>query len=246
MSWPRPKRPGLASTGHSGEWRNWQTRRIQVPVSERMWGFKSPLAHSHRATDKTNRSATAKLGSTTSMLVETRLRGVHLAVGRCSSSTSVVQVFCSSTDGRAPTRSVEEQNRSRPQAVSGGSGSWLVVSIVATGTLVRGAQVVSDLVFRRGGSLRIFLLIALALAFRNSSIFRRLAPKSWKESSRLWAARPQQGRPLSVRLILMTQSAIVTASGRTAPIRDGPLVGGFEFADARQSWRRADEQSEMS
>ena len=30
---------------HSGEWRNWQTRRIQVPVSERMWGFKSPLAH---------------------------------------------------------------------------------------------------------------------------------------------------------------------------------------------------------
>ena len=29
----------------TGEWRNWQTRRIQVPVSERMWGFKSPLAH---------------------------------------------------------------------------------------------------------------------------------------------------------------------------------------------------------
>ena len=27
---------------HSGEWRNWQTRRLQVPVSERMWGFKSP------------------------------------------------------------------------------------------------------------------------------------------------------------------------------------------------------------
>jgi hypothetical protein len=30
-----------------GEWRNWQTRRIQVPVSERTWGFNSPLAH-HR------------------------------------------------------------------------------------------------------------------------------------------------------------------------------------------------------
>ena len=29
----------------SGEWRNWQTRRIQVPVSARTWGFKSPLAH---------------------------------------------------------------------------------------------------------------------------------------------------------------------------------------------------------
>ena len=29
----------------SGEWRNWQTRRLQVPVSVRTWGFKSPLAH---------------------------------------------------------------------------------------------------------------------------------------------------------------------------------------------------------
>ena len=38
---------GLLLTGRSGEWRNWQTRRIQVPVSERMWGFKSPLAHHH-------------------------------------------------------------------------------------------------------------------------------------------------------------------------------------------------------
>ncbi len=31
---------------HSGEWRNRQTRRLQVPVSFGMWGFKSPLAHS--------------------------------------------------------------------------------------------------------------------------------------------------------------------------------------------------------
>ncbi len=36
---------GLLLPGRSGEWRNRQTRRIQVPVSERMWGFKSPLAH---------------------------------------------------------------------------------------------------------------------------------------------------------------------------------------------------------
>ena len=36
----------LLLAGHSGEWRNWQTRRIQVPVSERMCGFKSRLAHS--------------------------------------------------------------------------------------------------------------------------------------------------------------------------------------------------------
>jgi hypothetical protein len=38
------RRSGIV-TVRSGEWRNWQTRRIQVPVSERMWGFKSPLAH---------------------------------------------------------------------------------------------------------------------------------------------------------------------------------------------------------
>ena len=35
----------LLLAGHPGEWRNWQTRRIQVPVSERMCGFKSRLAH---------------------------------------------------------------------------------------------------------------------------------------------------------------------------------------------------------
>ena len=39
----------LPLTLHSGEWRNWQTRRIQVPVSVRMWGFKSPLAHNNQA-----------------------------------------------------------------------------------------------------------------------------------------------------------------------------------------------------
>ena len=36
-----------ASVPHddSREWRNWQTRWLQVPVLERAWGFKSPLAH---------------------------------------------------------------------------------------------------------------------------------------------------------------------------------------------------------
>src|SRR3981189_1074356 len=50
--WRCLRRPGVSGSGfglawlfHSGEWRNWQTRRIQVPVSERVWGFKSPLAH---------------------------------------------------------------------------------------------------------------------------------------------------------------------------------------------------------
>ena len=53
----RPVRNGLGSglpepggqrypfRSGSGEWRNWQTRRIQVPVIARSWGFKSPLAH---------------------------------------------------------------------------------------------------------------------------------------------------------------------------------------------------------
>ena len=27
------------------KWRNWQTRWIQVPVAERLWGFESPLSH---------------------------------------------------------------------------------------------------------------------------------------------------------------------------------------------------------
>ena len=27
------------------EWRNWQTRTVQVRVPVRAWGFKSPLAH---------------------------------------------------------------------------------------------------------------------------------------------------------------------------------------------------------
>ncbi len=35
----------LAFRRHSGEWRNWQTRWLQVPVIARSWGFKSPLAH---------------------------------------------------------------------------------------------------------------------------------------------------------------------------------------------------------
>src|ERR1700730_15500786 len=39
------------------EWRNWQTRRIQVPVPARAWGFKSPLAHLLSALGNTPRSA---------------------------------------------------------------------------------------------------------------------------------------------------------------------------------------------
>lgn len=35
----------LIASLSSREWRNWQTRWLQVPVLERAWGFKSPLAH---------------------------------------------------------------------------------------------------------------------------------------------------------------------------------------------------------
>ena len=66
LGWPRPRRlpaapllhpagsfaggspPGTAlsfMSCRSGEWRNWQTRWLQVPVAARSWGFKSPLAH---------------------------------------------------------------------------------------------------------------------------------------------------------------------------------------------------------
>ena len=39
----------------SREWRNWQTRRLQVPVAARSWGFKSPLAHTSPRTDAPRR-----------------------------------------------------------------------------------------------------------------------------------------------------------------------------------------------
>ena len=35
----------LALARFSREWRNRQTRTVQVRVSERTWGFNSPLAH---------------------------------------------------------------------------------------------------------------------------------------------------------------------------------------------------------
>ena len=43
----RPLRRGIALARFSREWRNRQTRTVQVRVSERTWGFNSPLAHSH-------------------------------------------------------------------------------------------------------------------------------------------------------------------------------------------------------
>jgi hypothetical protein len=44
MSGPR-RACAIVPGCRSGEWRNWQTRWLQVPVAARSWGFKSPLAH---------------------------------------------------------------------------------------------------------------------------------------------------------------------------------------------------------
>ncbi len=40
----------LTAQRSSREWRNWQTRWLQVPVPARAWGFKSPLAHENGRT----------------------------------------------------------------------------------------------------------------------------------------------------------------------------------------------------
>ena len=53
MSGTPPPR-AIVSRCRSGAWRNWQTRWLQVPVAERSWGFKSPLAHASLGPDPRN------------------------------------------------------------------------------------------------------------------------------------------------------------------------------------------------
>lgn len=68
-----------------GEWRNWQTRRLQVPVSLRSWGFKSPLAHDvfpNTAQRRRGRRRTAVILSIVTAVVL-----VFLAAGRLRSDT---------------------------------------------------------------------------------------------------------------------------------------------------------------
>src|SRR5690625_6730084 len=43
--------PGQRSSPTTREWRNWQTRTVQVRVPARAWGFNSPLAHSRKPQD---------------------------------------------------------------------------------------------------------------------------------------------------------------------------------------------------
>ena len=52
----------LGSSG-SREWRNRQTRTVQVRVPERVWGFNSPLAHQRRYPLVTYRPCRGTIGS---------------------------------------------------------------------------------------------------------------------------------------------------------------------------------------
>ena len=83
--------------GRSGEWRNRQTRRIQVPVSERMWGFKSPLAHP--PTHSTHPPPTQTPQSTPTnhqgVWIELRVAGTNPGCGRsfCALRTGEDQIL---------------------------------------------------------------------------------------------------------------------------------------------------------
>ena len=83
------------------EWRNWQTRRIQVPVPARAWGFKSPLAHfpllgtrpgAFSARDRLLPNAPASRAAAISRVVPAEHLAQHLlgvlADGRAPSSAS--------------------------------------------------------------------------------------------------------------------------------------------------------------
>jgi hypothetical protein len=68
-----------------GEWRNWQTRRLQVPVSSRSWGFKSPLAHDVFATTTPGRRGRRR--TAVILVIITVLALVFLEAGRQRSDT---------------------------------------------------------------------------------------------------------------------------------------------------------------
>jgi hypothetical protein len=68
-----------------GEWRNWQTRRLQVPVSLRSWGFKSPLAHDVFPTTPPRRRGRRRTAIVLAVITIVAL--VFLAAGRQRSDT---------------------------------------------------------------------------------------------------------------------------------------------------------------
>src|SRR5215471_14660779 len=80
----------VLSPARTREWRNWQTRRIQVPVPARAWGFKSPLAHGRSA--RSRRFAAAHIA-----VIESRDRDLLLLSADTESGISF-------SDGRAGAR----------------------------------------------------------------------------------------------------------------------------------------------
>jgi hypothetical protein len=68
-----------------GEWRNWQTRRLQVPVGLRSWGFKSPLAHAVFPTDIPRRRGRRRIYVVLSIITVIAL--LMLAVSRQRNDT---------------------------------------------------------------------------------------------------------------------------------------------------------------
>ena len=64
-------RAGIACARFTREWRNRQTRTVQVRVSERTWGFNSPLAH-----PRTSPRPVLRSGASSSLQPQARLRRV--------------------------------------------------------------------------------------------------------------------------------------------------------------------------
>ena len=114
-----PRQQGLLCPVHSGEWRNWQTRRIQVPVSERMWGFKSPLAH-HGAPDIITQLRRTKLGGKPS---ELRKLGTETApCGVEQGPRGNLERICSPAGELNPVCPVQGRDDSPAVRYMGGSG----------------------------------------------------------------------------------------------------------------------------
>jgi hypothetical protein len=79
----------------SREWRNWQTRWLQVPVFERTWGFKSPLAHrgcfrkSRNGFHEIQANRPVEQECSAGLLLLTSQAAVSAFAGQCSMGQSV-------------------------------------------------------------------------------------------------------------------------------------------------------------
>lgn len=73
-----------------GEWRNWQTRRLQVPVSLGSWGFKSPLAHQVYSTYPRRRR---RRGALLALVLVSIVAVVLIAAGSLRSDTRATVAY---------------------------------------------------------------------------------------------------------------------------------------------------------